>query len=119
MKVNNTRERRRGMFVMLRPRSDGDGFVRREVLQWRCHVCTRTFRTLTEIFLCYEPPHVGQRAAIVWLLRRCPAAQPPAPGVRCQLWRADCALKALLETLVKPAIPLAVLREARRPWGDP
>ena len=111
------------MFIVERPRSDGDSAVRRESLALRCAICKRQFRTLTEVFMAYTLMAPGEKSIPEWGHRRCLEGAPLAKGVKRQLWRGDLALRALLETLVKPAIPLTALRDVpegpRRPWCDP
>ena len=70
---------------------------------------------VAQAYLCYERPAVGGTSEPHWCHKTC-----VADGATVRLVRADFGLKRLLETLVKPAIPVVKdLRTPRRPWGNP
>ena len=105
------------MLVVARPRHEGTAEAGGEVMQLRCQRCGRSFRSLEEAFLTYEPPAVGAKAVTHWCHKKCVAGE-----AQVRLVRGDFALKRLIESLVRPSIPLAALHDRpspRRSWGDP
>ena len=102
------------MIQVTRPRREGSE-ADAEVWQLRCSRCGKRFTTLAQAYLCYERPAVGGTSEPHWCHKTC-----VADGATVRLVRADFGLKRLLETLVKPAIPVVKdLRTPRRPWGNP